>query len=121
MNFFNGELEQNADGSWSFHEGTFSLDLPRSWQLQITNRQVIFGIRPEDVNSGSNGVQIKASIEAVEPMGSETYLYLNTGNNSFIARVGAHYSGKVGNTVELSFNLEKSHLFDAATEQVIPR
>jgi multiple sugar transport system ATP-binding protein len=52
-------------------------------------------------------------------MGPETYLYLSTGEQSFISRVDAHRKTSVGDDIELSVLLSKSHIFDQATEKFI--
>ena len=52
-------------------------------------------------------------------MGSETYVYLNTGQNSFISRVDAHRRIAVGDELELALDIDKAHIFDAYTEAVV--
>lgn len=65
----------------------------------------VFGIRPEDICWEKNGngdyPKIKAEVDVIEPMGAETYLYMNTGSNSFIARVESHKIFRVGDQIEL--------------------
>jgi len=63
--------------------------------------------------------KVKAKIEVVEPMGSETYVYLNTGENSFIARVDPHKKLRVGELESLAVLLPKAHIFDGETEKTI--
>jgi multiple sugar transport system ATP-binding protein len=125
MNFFSGEV-LSRDGKLYFKEETFELPLVDSWKSAVSpyiNRRVVFGIRPEDIcwEKTGNGdyPKIKAEIEVIEPMGSETYLYLNTGMNSFIARVDAHKVLRVGDKVELPLFMPKAHLFDKETEKLI--
>lgn len=52
-------------------------------------------------------------------MGAETYLYLDTRANSFIARVRASDRFDVNHQLKVAFNVEKAHLFDTATKQVL--
>ena len=59
---------------------------------------------------------MSTSLEIAEPMGAETYLYLNTGKTSFIARVDSTATHKPGDTVHLAFAPAKLHLFDPVTE-----
>jgi len=89
-------------------------------------KKVIFGIRPENIydklfHSGgfSEGSSVKATIEVVEPMGSEKYLYLNTGKNNFVARVEPHNSAKQQQDIDLVFNMETIHLFDPDSGKTI--
>ena len=125
MNFFSGGIIAK-EGKLYFKEEAFELLLAESWKSVASpyiNRKVIFGIRPEDIcwEKTGNGdyPKIKAEVEVIEPMGSETYLYLNTGTNSFIARVEAHKILKVGDKVELPLFMPKAHLFDKETEKLI--
>jgi len=125
MNFFTGDIIVK-DGKLTFKEETFELPLADSWKSAVSpyiNRKVVFGIRPEDLcwekTANADYPKIKAEIEVIEPMGAETYLYLNTGINSFIARVDAHKVLKVGDKVELPLLMPKAHLFDKETEKLI--
>jgi multiple sugar transport system ATP-binding protein len=52
-------------------------------------------------------------------MGAETYLYLDTGATSFIARVRPTDRFNANQTVKVTFDLAHGHLFDPATEAVL--
>ena len=52
-------------------------------------------------------------------MGAETYLYLNSGEHSFIARVRASDRFDVGQKVQITFQMDQVHLFDPTTEDVL--
>jgi multiple sugar transport system ATP-binding protein len=89
------------------------------------DQPIIFGVRPEDVREGvdataSSSAAPEATIEVAEPMGAETYLYLTTGATSVIARVRPTEHFRIGQQIKINFDLEKAHLFDPATEQIIP-
>ena len=125
MNFFHGDLSSDGD-KLIFTEDTFEVTLPADWKELITpyvGKNVVFGIRPEDIGSeqatDKGFPSIKAVIEVVEPMGAETYLYLNTGKHPFIARVDAHLKFKVGESVELPLYMPKAHMFDGETTNII--
>lgn len=113
MNFFKGRLEA-ANNSISFNEGSFSVTLPEQLASKVAGRvgqEIVFGIRPEDIAEDAAGA-VTAKVEVVEPMGAETYIYLNTGRHSFIARVGATHTAAAGHSVTATFDAEKAHLFD---------
>ncbi len=127
MNFFEGTLETD-NGRLVFNEGKIRLPLPDAMarKLQESNvKNVTFGIRPEDIYDPShttgiaNTVPASAKVEIMEPMGSETYLYLTTGKTAFVARVDAHVEAEVDEQKELQFNLEKAHFFHPETEEVL--
>ena len=89
------------------------------------DKDIIFGIRPEDAQdsltlSAPNPAHtIEVTVEVSEPMGAETYLYLDTGAHSFIARVRASDRFDVGQKVQITLQMDKVHLFDPQTENVI--
>jgi len=89
------------------------------------DKAVVFGIRPEDVidtvATGDHDAPRTASVrvEVSEPMGHETYLYLDTGAHSFIARVRSSDRFSGGETIRVGFRLENAHLFDPQTEATI--
>jgi multiple sugar transport system ATP-binding protein len=120
MNFFDGSLT-GRNGDMMFNEGSFSVPIPSEWSEKLathSGRAVTLGLRPEDIGSvAAEGLttapRIKAQVEVVEPMGSETFLYLNTGKTSFISRVDAHRSHAVGDSTELPVFLPKAHMFDS--------
>ncbi|HRI82724.1 MAG TPA: TOBE domain-containing protein, partial [Opitutaceae bacterium] len=62
---------------------------------------------------------IEVTVEVSEPMGAETYLYLDTGAHSFIARVRASDRFDVNQKVKITFQMDKAKLFDPATENVL--
>jgi multiple sugar transport system ATP-binding protein len=125
MNFFTGTIVKK-ENDFFFKEDTFELKLLDSWKDKIASyagQEVIFGIRPEDVNwskaHSEDTAKLKADIEVIEPMGAETYLYLNTGVNSFIARVEAQRRFKVGDSIDIPLFMPKAHIFCRETENVI--
>jgi len=111
-----------------FDEGKFQVKLVEEMHKVITpyeGKEVIFGIRSEDiydklfVSDSSPENTIRAACEVVEPLGSEVYLYLNSGKHTFIARVGAHNRPEVNRDMDLVFDMSKVHFFDPETENTI--
>jgi len=127
MNFMNGRIIKK-DGRIYFDEGKILVKLVEDMHKGITpyiGREVIFGIRSEDiydklfVSEAPSENIIRVNCEIVEPMGSEVYLYLNTGKHTFIARVGAHDRPKVNQDIDVVFDMSKVHFFDKDTEKTI--
>ena len=52
-------------------------------------------------------------------MGSEIYLYLLTGKQSYVARVDPRSQAKAGGKLDVEINLDRLHIFDKETEQAI--
>jgi len=129
MNIFRGNIQQDGD-KLIFNNENMRLVLPENWKSaaeKFINRELLFGIRPEDIGSERaellKDVQyIKAKIEVMEPMGAETYLYLDAATDnkvSCIARVDAHKQTKVGETLALPILVSNAHLFDPETTKIL--
>ena len=129
MNFLKGIIEQRAGDIWFVEAGKgFAIHIGDNIAGKLAghlDKPVVFGCRPEDINEKAiasfarpNQI-VSATVEIVEPMGAEVYIYLNTGAHSFIARVNAHQRAEVGQKLEMAFDMQKSHFFDGATEKLI--
>jgi len=138
MNFIDVEIiDKSEQGKGYWLKEVSSKNSSDGFQLKLipniekaakeyAEKKVVMGIRPEDIydqllyagtiHEGSN---VKATVEVVEPMGPEKYLYLNTGQNNLIARVEPHNSARPHQDIELVFNMEKMHLFDPQTDNTI--
>jgi multiple sugar transport system ATP-binding protein len=125
MNFFPGTLT-GANGSLAFSaDAGFSLALPperKSALAASAGKPMILGLRPEDIGSSAarqaaQPPMIRAKIDVIEPMGSETYVYLNAGGATFVSREESHREFRVGEDVALPVLMSKAHFFDAATEK----
>ncbi|MCM8791781.1 MAG: ABC transporter ATP-binding protein [Candidatus Omnitrophica bacterium] len=127
MNFMKGTIIKK-DGYLYFDEGRFRVRLVQEMYKSMDSyidKEVIFGIRPENIYDKLFISQvppenvIKATCDIVEPMGSEVYLYLNTGLHTFVARVGNYDRPRVNQEIELVFDMSKVHFFDKDTEETI--
>jgi len=123
MNFMTGKVVQ--ENGLFFHEGRFQFRVPKKFESRVEkfkDREVIFGIRPEDFHLADNAAHfteaadVTAAVEVVEPMGNEIYLYLNTGINSLVARVNARSEPPVNSQLKLIVDLSKAHFFDSQSE-----
>jgi ABC-type sugar transport system ATPase subunit len=88
-------------------------------------RQVIFGIRPEDIHhpmdrrDAPDHQKAKVTVEVVEPLGSEQFVYLRSGNQEFTSRMSSRAQLAAGNNVDVVFDTEKMHVFDKQTEMAL--
>ncbi|WP_269523140.1 ABC transporter ATP-binding protein [Coraliomargarita parva] len=128
MNFFSGNcIEQGNTQFFAEEGGSTAFKLRLEGHLIDAARQqgskpAVFGVRPEhiEVSANSGDDSIEAIIDVAEPMGAETYLYLNTlSGKSFIAKVEAEHAFKIGQKVHLRFNQERAALFDRESENKI--
>lgn len=116
------------DQKYYFDEGTFQVKLVEEMYTAISSfegQEISMGIRSEDIydklfiSEASPENTIRATCEVVEPLGSEVYLYLNSGKHSFIARVGARNRPVVNRDMDFVFDMSKVHFFDKKTETTI--
>jgi multiple sugar transport system ATP-binding protein len=131
MNFLRGRVERGGDTL------IFVEDNPAGTPVRLAlgdrlsrcagphvDRPIVFGIRPEDVfdadaAAGPDQTMAPVRLEVSEPMGFETYLYLNTGAHTFVARVRSQGRSDAAANVRVGFNLANAHLFDPASEAAI--
>ena len=122
MNFLEGRLIQNR--GLAFCKGDIRFPIPDRYTGYLKGRigrELVLGIRPEHIVEASaphgphERGEISASVEVVEPMGSEIYLYLRAGGTRFVARIYPDQMPAVGETVHLAFDLAEMHFFDKET------
>ncbi len=133
MNFFDGTIRQDGGKLFFCEKGTqdargFTARVDDDHISKLQNyvgKNVKYGIRPEDIHdklyagSADPTKVVQATVEVVEPMGSEVYLYMNTGAHSFIARVNVAEKADVNHKLDLIFNTKRAHYFDVQTEQAV--
>ena len=127
MNFVKGVVVKK-EGRMYFNEGRFNVRIIEAMTAPLApymGKEVILGLRPEDIHDKllvSDAPQentIRAVCEIIEPMGSEAYLYLNTGKNQLVARVGGHNKPAINQDMDLVLDMSKVHFFDIDTDITI--
>ena len=111
------------------NEGMFEIKVPAQFReklLPLAGQKVVLGIRPEDIYDKlfytlgpRDGNTFSATVEVVEPLGSEIYLHLNTGKNTLVCKVDPHNKAKSNQVMELVVNLNKIHLFELQSGQAL--
>jgi multiple sugar transport system ATP-binding protein len=135
MNFFKGSIEQRQQAFWFIEQADgrsdkkgFAVRIPDHMAAKLAGhigKAIVLGVRAEDINDKRNASLahpdqiVPATVEVVEPMGAEIYLYLGTGSHSFVARVNSHETADIGQRLDMAFDMPKCHFFDAQTERVI--
>ncbi|TIQ73247.1 MAG: TOBE domain-containing protein, partial [Mesorhizobium sp.] len=118
MNFLDGRLEKN-DGDWHFAVEDVRIPLATyAFEKEPVPGAAVFGIRPEHVafNSGSGWpFTATANVVVVEPMGSDTLVWLKLGNQNFTVRVTSERTPNNADSVSIGFDPMRASLFDAAT------
>ena len=128
MNFLEGKVVY-SNGHMEFEESVgLRLPIPESMQEILApwrDEEITFGIRPEDITTvdankdWKESHEIRATVEVVEPMGSETFLYMTTGQHPFIARVDAFVNPAINTEMTLLVNMANAHFFSRDDEAAI--
>jgi multiple sugar transport system ATP-binding protein len=111
--------------------GPNQLRLPQNGQpitlrkpIAATAGALILGMRPEDVDVAQGAalpgqVDVPAVVEVVEPLGADTLVFTTLSGHPVVARVRPDIRPKPGAKLDLRFNLERSHLFDAGSGKTL--
>jgi multiple sugar transport system ATP-binding protein len=109
-----------VDNSFVAKEGGFKVALGETGK-RPSDGNVVMGIRPEDIYHAQGPYlppavsALPAAIDAVEPMGNETYIYVNAGGHDLVARVAPHPVVHPDTQVEFALDTAKLHFFDSTS------
>lgn len=125
MNFFhvtlkNGKIidKDNGDFTIPVPEGKLKILKDKGYD----GKELIFGIRPEDVHTEEVFIQafpdnvVNATVVVSELLGAETQLYTKVGNTELVSKVDARDFTKPGAHVKMGFEMNKAHFFDPESE-----
>ena len=128
MNFLDAEVEVSGDTANLKIAGK-SIPLPPAKSKKLIDggyagKKVTFGIRPEDIYDSEAYIQnakcvFESTIKVYELLGAEVYLYFDLAEFPLTARVDSRTTARPGDSVKFAFDVEKIHVFDKETEQII--
>ena len=129
MNFLDAKVEVKGDVA-SLKIADLSIALPPAKSKKLIDggydgKVVTFGIRPEDIYDSQMMIEAKAdstfetTIRVYELLGAEVFLYADIAETSITARVDPRTTARPGDKVKFAIDVEKIHVFDKETEQVI--
>ena len=81
--------------------------------------EVLFGIRPEDVELGQDEPYFESTIDVRELLGSEYYIHFDFSGQTFISKLEVNQPLKEGEKISVYFKKNKIHIFDPLTEERI--
>ena len=131
MNFIPGKIykKRGEEGIFfGFAENEFKLPEEKAENEEIQKyigKEVIAGIRSEAIHDEPMYLSqladwvIDANVEVTELMGAEIFLYLNSFEQNFTARVSPRSKAKSGDVVKVAFDINRMHFFDKDTELCI--
>lgn len=114
MNLFNADI---TEGGVQFGTSTVSVD--RDTTQKATGTQVTLGIRPEDLRVGTTGAGLEVTVDLVEELGADGFLYGHTiidgERTDVVARVDGRLHPHSGDKVVITPVEEHLHVFDTQT------
>jgi multiple sugar transport system ATP-binding protein len=127
MNFYDGKLAK-SDGKMFVDCGAFSVKIPddrADVYVPHDGKSIIFGLRPEDIYDPKYespdiiGHLVEGTIEVTELMGNEIFVFLKSGTHDYVARIDPRTKFRMGDKVQVTFNMGNMHIFDKETEKAI--
>ena len=119
MNFVPLRIRQR-DGRWvgvlNSEQGSCELPLPITTDDGLRDRELILGIRPEQIGLAGVGTadfSLAVDIEVVEPTGPDTLVVFTLNQVKACCRLMPDQAPQVGETLNLQFDPRKVLLFDA--------
>lgn len=119
MNFFEGNIKLKNDTAY-FTIGNDTVRLPsrlRNILQDYCNKQIILGIRPENISpqqfSGKSDNTISAKVNIIEPVGNTMDVYLtHTSEQKFIVGINPKIKLQVKSQVKMYIDPERIHFFE---------
>ncbi len=129
MNFLDATVSVSGDVASLVVAGR-SIPLPPAKSKKLIDgkydgKTVTFGIRPEDIYDSEMMIEaspssvFESTIKVYELLGAEVYLYFDLEEFPLTARVDSRTTARPGDVVKFAMDVEKIHVFDKETEQVI--
>jgi multiple sugar transport system ATP-binding protein len=127
MNFLETKVTEE-NGRLYVHGGNFRLSVPANLEgryRNLINHEVILGIRPEHINDRAFAAdvpgrdELKATVDVMEPVGSDVILIVTVGEHQLTAKVDPHTRASLHQPIGLSVDMSTMHLFEKETGEVI--
>ncbi|WP_421684407.1 ABC transporter ATP-binding protein [Stutzerimonas urumqiensis] len=119
MNFIPLRLQrQGARWVAVLDSGQDRYELPLSIEdgQSLEGREVILGIRPEQITAASEGgPALRAEVQVVEPTGPDTLVFVSLNEVKVCCRLAPDAAPRAGESLALQFDPDRVLLFDANT------
>lgn len=129
MNFFDVTLDRDQDGTGTLvHDGggfeyELSEDITEVIAEQAEGVSLVLGVRPENIQIADgaepDGKRFSGLVEVVEVVGSDNFIYVDIAGEELRLRSTPQQEPDVGSSIELTFDEEDLHVFDAQTEEAL--
>jgi multiple sugar transport system ATP-binding protein len=120
MNFFDSKLER-SDGKLIIDAGSFTVPVPENKREHFqgnVGENLIFGIRPDDIHDPNyappsiQAAPVEITVDVTELMGNEIFVYMLSGDSTFVGRLDPRSKVNIGDKVQVIFNMDNMHLFE---------
>ena len=121
MNLVDGVVQ---DARVVFGPGA-SLPVPVQFRDKVSaGEKVVFGLRPDDIYPTGHGLhageahevhRLPLPVSLTEPLGNETLVFSQFAGRDWVSRMLNPRSLRAGETIEMSLDLSRAHLFSAET------
>jgi multiple sugar transport system ATP-binding protein len=125
MNFIEGVIKKKSGESY-FQSGTLEVPLsPERFTALGAEQPVSLGIRPEDIVPDGHGLpptnalEVRAPVGLTEMLGNETLLFITVAGKEAVARMQQPREVSPDETLTFRINIERIHLFDAASGETL--
>ena len=116
MNFVNAVIRRRADGvAAELADGT-SIALPAAMKA-AEGREVVIGLRPENLTLGGSGTELKGPVKLYEPTGAQTHVLYTVAGHDIVALVDGATTIANGQIFAASIAPEQVHVFARDTGQ----
>ncbi len=123
MNFIKGKIKAKEE-KFYFVKDEFYFYIPFFAFPDIMNyveREVIVGIRPEDIILEDSKIDksnmIEGIVDVVELLGSRENVYIKVSNDILLCAITKPYHTSAGIKIKFSLNYSNLHIFDSVTEK----
>ena len=125
MNIFSAEIINSNNNIKIKLDDNLYFDCTEYQKNKLQNKKNIFlGIRAEDImpvdnNTNTSFWSFKRNVDIVEPLGTETQLFITINDKEIISRMYNPYEVNVGDELTFQVDPSKVHFFDKETEKAI--
>ena len=125
MNIFSAEIISSNNQTKIKLDENIYFDCNENQKNKLQNKKEVYlGIRAEDIMPADNNLNtgfwsFKKNIDIVEPLGTETQLFITINDKEIISRMYNPYEINVGQELIFQVDPNKVHFFDKETEKAI--
>ncbi|CAA9555747.1 MAG: hypothetical protein AVDCRST_MAG33-1269 [uncultured Thermomicrobiales bacterium] len=127
MNFVDVQIEDAEGRLYATNPGGFRMRIPDSRGASLARfkgETVTLGIRPEHLVErnhfgGNPETVLPVTVDVIELLGNESFIYLNSGNAVLTARMSPEVKVERGQKIEVTAEPDRFYFFDPKTDAAV--